>query len=151
MPSPRITVKALQDADLNLVAKLWFESWRSTGMEAAQRESEADFQRRIRQELDGWNAYVAFSESEPVGFLALVIKEGCLDQLFVAPQSQGQGIGQLLLNIAKEKLPNGFWLRTGVDNRGACAFYDDQGLTRVRTELHPRLNIPMVIYHWSSP
>jgi ribosomal protein S18 acetylase RimI-like enzyme len=149
MISPaRITMRALQDEDLNPVARLWFESWQSTGLPVAQRDIEADFQKRIRQELHRWEAYVACKQTALVGFLALIREDPCLDQLFIAPQRQRQGVGTFLLDFAKQKRPNGFWLRTGVENRGACAFYDAHGLTRARIEPHPRLGIPMVIYTW---
>jgi GNAT superfamily N-acetyltransferase len=47
---------------------------------------------------------------------------GCLDQLFVAPEVQGRGIGRTLLYLAKQKLPEGLWLWTVVDNQRACLF-----------------------------
>jgi ribosomal protein S18 acetylase RimI-like enzyme len=146
MAAFHLSIRPLQDTDLTPVARLWFESWQSTGLDVAQRDDEALFQRRIRQELDRWEAYVACREAEPVGFLALNMQDACLDQLFIAPHCQGQRVGRLLLKFAEQRLPNGFWLRTGVDNRGACAFYDAQGLSRAAVESHPRLGIPMVIY-----
>jgi GNAT superfamily N-acetyltransferase len=144
----RITIRALTETDLDLVAKLWFESWQSTGMEFTRRHDEAGFRRRIRQRFESWQAYVACRGADPVGFLALTMEDARVDQLFIAPQHQRQGVGQLLLDFAKQKLPNGFWLRALVYNRGACAFYDAQGLPRVRTETNPKLGIPMVIYRW---
>jgi GNAT superfamily N-acetyltransferase len=144
----RIIIRALKKTDLDLVAKLWFESWQSTGMEFTRRHEEPAFHRQIRQRFDGWQAYVACRGTDPVGFLALAMEDARVDQLFIAPQHQRQGVGKLLLNFAKQKLPNGFWLRALVDNRGACAFYDTQRLPRVRTELNSKLGIPMVIYGW---
>ena len=145
-----LAIKPLVASDLTAAAKLWFESWRSTGMNIALRETEATFEERIRQEFARWEAYLAL-EGTPVGFLALVMQDACLDQLFIAPQAQRRGIGRALPEFAKQRLPDGFWLHAGVDNPGACAFYDAHGLRRVRLEPHPRLGIPMIVYEWRPP
>jgi GNAT superfamily N-acetyltransferase len=66
-----------------------------------------------------------------LGFLAINKKEKALDQLFVHPGAQSLGLGGVLLEIAKTKLPRengGFWLRTAEGNLPARRFYERKGL-----------------------
>jgi ribosomal protein S18 acetylase RimI-like enzyme len=83
-----------------------------------------------------------------VGLLALKPAAGVLDQLFVAPAAQGTGVGRSLLDFAKAQLPDGFWLRTSVDNLRACRFYERNGLRPGETQPHPALGHMTVIYRW---
>ena len=83
-----------------------------------------------------------------VGFLALKPAESCLDQLFVAPAAQGRGVGRALLDVAKQVLPDGRWLRTAADHLRACRFYDRNRLRRAETGRHPTLRHRTVVYRW---
>ena len=83
-----------------------------------------------------------------VGFLALKPATGCLDQLFVAPEAQGRGIGRLLLDLAKDTLPRGLWLRTAEDNHRACRFYQRNGLRPSEQQTHPSLGHSTIVYRW---
>lgn len=60
-----------------------------------------------------------------------------LDHLYVDPAHQGQGIGTLLLDVAKARRPEGFGLWVFESNTAARAFYRAHGLVEVeRTEGH---------------
>lgn len=43
--------------------------------------------------------------------LAFRLRDGCLDQLFVAPDYHGHGIGRMLLQFTRKSLPDEIWLR----------------------------------------
>lgn len=105
---------------------------------------------RIRRESgSGWSAYLAENEAgELVGFLALKPDAKCLDQIFVAPSAQRRGVGETLLNFSKQLMPRGFWLRTAVDNIGACRFYERYGFKPGQTAIHPTLGHRTIIYTW---
>ena len=60
----------------------------------------------------------------------------------------GTGIGTALLDFAKARMPDGFWLRTSVDNRRACRFYQREGMIRGEEQTHPTLGHLTVIYRW---
>lgn len=103
--------------------------------------------RIVRELASGWSVHLADDDAGcPVGFLALKPQSRCLDQIFVAPAAQRRGVGQALLDFAKQRMPEGFWLRMAVDNRAACRFYQRCGFRRGETAAHPTLGHPTVIY-----
>src|SRR5262245_17062367 len=106
----RWSIRPYQEADLDNVARLWLESWTSTGLSIAGSTTVGELRERIERELRSkWSMFVTFS-SDLVGFLALKEDDRCLDQPFVAPAHQGRGIGQSLLAFAKGRMPTGIWL-----------------------------------------
>jgi len=144
-----IAIRRYRNQDRAATARLWLESWRSTGLPVARLATEAGNYQRIAHELaGGWVAYLARDSDRLVGFLALKPDTGCLDQLFVLPEAQGSGVGRALLDFAKERLPNGLWLRTAADNLRACRFYERHGLRATETQIHPTLGHQTVIYRW---
>ncbi|GAB3916318.1 hypothetical protein GCM10011575_24210 [Microlunatus endophyticus] len=54
-----------------------------------------------------------------------------LDDLYVAPQSQRDGLGSALLDLVKSLRPDGFGLWVFESNRPARAFYAQHGLVEV--------------------
>jgi GNAT superfamily N-acetyltransferase len=144
-----IAIRRYRDRDRAATARLWLASWQSTGLPVACLATEAGNYQRIPHELAaGWTAYLAWEEDRLVGFLALKPDTGCLDQLFVLPEAQGSGVGRALLDFAKERLPNGLWLRTAAENLRACRFYERNGLRASETQTHPTLGHQTVIYRW---
>ncbi len=144
-----IAIRPYRDQDRATAARIWYAGWHSTGLAFAQQTSEAELFERIGRELAlGWSVFLAWDDERPVGFLALRIAARCLDQLFLPPDRHGTGIGTALLDFAKEQLPDGFWLRTSVDNRRACRFYEREGMIRGEEQTHPTLGHLTVIYRW---
>jgi len=141
----------LTEKDHNALGRLWWESWQSTGLKVAQQTTEDALRRRVDQELvDGWDVTLAVRNRLLVGFLAIKPQHAVLDQLFVAPEAKGQGIGRDLLALAKAKMAGGFTLRTAVDNEAACRFYKRAGLTRSGTAVHPTLGHSIAIFRWDT-
>lgn len=70
--------------------------------------------------------WVAEIHGEVVGYLRLT--PTWLDDLYVAPAYAGQGIGSLLLDLAKSLRPDGFSLWVFEMNAPARAFYLRHGL-----------------------
>jgi len=144
-----IAVRPYRDEDRDVLAKLWLDSWRSTGLPVAKLATEAGNYDRIGRELaTGWEAHLAWDEDHLVGFLALKPATGCLDQLFVLPEARGRGIGRLLLDFAKARLPGGLWLSTAEDNHRARRFYERNGFRRSEEQTHPSLGHRTIIYRW---
>jgi GNAT superfamily N-acetyltransferase len=144
-----IAVRPYRPEDREPIARLWLDSWRSTGLPVADHVTEAGNLDRIDRELAaGWDVHLACDEDRVVGFLALKLASACLDQLFIAPTAQGAGVGWALLDFAKERLPGGFWLRTSADNLRARRFYERNGMRPGEIEPHPTFGHLTVIYRW---
>jgi len=82
-----------------------------------------------------------------VAFLAM--ENDFIDQLYVHPDYWRQGIGEMLLNFAKEKSPDHLWLYTLQVNVNARAFYEKNGFVAEKFGASPPPeNEPDVEYHW---
>ena len=85
-------------------------------------------------EVRGWirddlvarqETWVALVAGRIVGLMA--VAPGVLDQLYVAPDRLGAGIGRRLLDLAKERSPGGLILYTFQVNERARRFYERNG------------------------
>jgi ribosomal protein S18 acetylase RimI-like enzyme len=141
--------RAYSEGDLMPLARLWLESWLSTGpaVESAVTE-DSNRERIIREISSGWKVTIASEADEIVGFLATKPHQKVLDQLFIKPRAKGRGIERALLKIAMREMPGGFSLRTAADNGAACKFYERNGLSFSHTDTHPTVGYQIAIYCW---
>jgi chorismate mutase/GNAT superfamily N-acetyltransferase len=79
---------------------------------------------------DGVDVWLAHRDDELVGLLLL--EEDWLHSLYVAPALTGQGIGTVLLDVAKALRPTGLGLWVFEANAGARRFYRRHGFAEVR-------------------
>ena len=137
-------------ADLvTALAQLWLDSWRSTDTANEEVVLVEDLAARIREEAATvWEVTLAFQDDRLAGFMALRPHDNCLDQLFMAPTAKAQGLGSKLMDLAKQRLPDGMWLRTAEANHPARAFYEKRGFHLYDTDQHPTLNYTRVFYRW---
>ena len=133
-----VAIRPYREADRSEVAHVWCESALSswTG-ELRPNLREELFERLPREVHGGWSVYVATRNDRIVAMLALELPERCLRELFVDPAFQNQGVGKALLAFSKGQMPDGFWLTTSVDNRGARRFYEREGLLHRYDRPHP--------------
>ena len=92
---------------------------------------------------------VAELEEGVVGFIA--IEGAWVEHLYVAPARQGFGIGNALLQKAKELRPDGLMLWTFERNHRARSFYEQRGFVAIEFT-DGSLNeerTPDVRYHWN--
>ena len=83
---------------------------------------------RIPLEIEkGWSLYVADDAGTLAAMLALHLPDNYLDQLFVAPEYQGQGLGRTLLAFTRQHLPDEIWLRCVRENEKAWRWYEREG------------------------
>src|SRR6202011_1413269 len=80
--------------------------------------------------------------------VALRLPDGCLGQLFVAPDYKGRGLGKQLLAFARERMPNEIWLRCVRENEKAWRWYEREGFVFEREEVNPITGFMMKIYRW---
>lgn len=124
-----VQLRPYQVGDQDALVDLWYESWRSVGLQTPV-VTKADLSRRMPDDLARrWTVTVAEVDDQLLGFLALCLEEQRLDQLFVSPEAQGRGVGSELFNVAVRQMPSGFWLSTQPNNYRARAFYERRGMS----------------------
>lgn len=128
---------------------MWLDGWLSTGLSTGGDPTPAEMRQRLDHDVPNWSALaVAVADDRIVGMLALY--PGKLDQLFLAPEWKGTGVGKALFAEAKRLMPDGFTLWANIANDRARAFYESQGMAL--TALGPRPDKPEQIvahYRWT--
>jgi GNAT superfamily N-acetyltransferase len=85
----------------------------------------------------------------PVAFMAM--DNDFIDQLYVHPDQWRMGIGEALLNFARERSPAHLWLYTLQVNVNARAFYEKNGFIVEKFGVSPPPESePDVEYHWRN-
>ena len=107
-------------------------------------EDQYYFQNHILKENQVWVATVA---ERPIAFLAMNLD--FIDQLYIHPDYWRRGIGNTLLDFAREHSPKHLWLYTLQVNAAACAFYEKNGFVAEKFGVSPPPESePDVEYHW---
>jgi GNAT superfamily N-acetyltransferase len=133
------------------VARLWMESWVSTGLEEASNFLLANLRARVLREVEnGWSLFVADDGGRLAAMLALRLSDGCLGQLFIAPDYQGQGLGKRLLAFTRELMPSEIWLRCVRENDKAWRWYEREGFVFEKEEVSPTTGFMMKTYRWKK-
>ena len=140
-------------ADYDTVIDVWKQSWDSIGISNATDKAITWDMLRARlpeQVQNGWSLYVAETDAGIAGMLALELEDNHLDQLFVAPDAQSNGIGRGLLEHSKKLMPAEIWLSTAVDNVRACEWYEREGFQLERREKHLKFDRIVAYYRWKA-
>ena len=149
-----MTLPAIRPArtdEYDAVARVWMESWVSTGFGAASDLLLAQLRARILAEIaNGWSLYVADDDGKLVAMLALHVPEKHLDQLFVVPEYHGRNVGRLLLAFTRAQLPDEIWLRCVRENEKAWRWYEREGFVFEREDISPITGHTMKCYRWKK-
>ncbi|MCP4615316.1 MAG: GNAT family N-acetyltransferase [Bradyrhizobium sp.] len=133
------------------VARVWMASWVSTGLAEASNFLLANLRARVRQEIEGgWSLFVADDSGAFAAMLALHLPDKYLDQLFVAPEYQGKGIGRRLLAFTRQQLPDEIWLRCVRENEKAWRWYEREGFVYEKEEIASATGFVMKCYRWRA-
>ncbi|MFD5100534.1 GNAT family N-acetyltransferase, partial [Streptomyces albidochromogenes] len=112
--------------DAAAVAEVWLRSYDAalpTVRRAHSDDGVRDFFRYVVvPEQETW---VAESGGAVVGMMAL--EPGSIEQLYLAPEHRGRGIGDRFVRLAKERSPGGLELWTFQVNGPAHRFYERHG------------------------
>ena len=133
MTSAGFSLRAYEQRDLPAIEDFWVAAWMATGFAI-------DFYARLpwlrahlnKLAADGVEIVVGLdAEGRPAGFVTVDPSTGHLDQLCVAPSSQGGGLARALLDEAKRRSPGRIHLDVNEDNVRACRFYEREGFAVV--------------------
>ena len=81
----------------------------------------------------------------------MVLENEWVGQLYVDPTWTGQGVGSSLIDIAKERRPEGLDLWAFQSNLGALRFYERHGFVAIETtDGANEEGAPDVHYRWAS-
>jgi GNAT superfamily N-acetyltransferase len=149
MPTP--TIRAARPDEYDEIARVWMESWVSAGLEDASNFLLANLRARVPREVEkGWSLYVADDGGRIAAMLALHLPDRYLDQLFVAPDYQGKGLGRQLLAFTHEQLPDEIWLRCVRENDKAWRWYEREGFAFEKEAVEPMTGFTMKYYRWKK-
>jgi ribosomal protein S18 acetylase RimI-like enzyme len=149
MPPP--TIRPARADEYDEVARVWMNSWVSTGLEDASNFLLAKLRARVPQEIEkGWSLYVADEQGTLAAMLALHLPDRYLDQLFVAPEYQGNGLGRQLLAFTRNHMPDEIILRCVRENEKAWRWYEREGFVFEKEQVEPMTGFVMKYYRWTK-
>ena len=145
------TIRPARSDEYDEVARVWMESWVSTGLEDASNFLLAKLRARVPMEIEkGWSLYVADDGGTLAAMLALHLPNRYLDQLFVAPKYQGKSLGRQLLAFTRTHLPDEIWLRCVRENEKAWRWYEREGFVFEKEQVEPMTGFRMKYYRWKK-
>ena len=149
MPLPAIRPARTDEYDE--IARVWMNSWVSTGLEQPSNFLLATLRARIPLEVEkGWSLFAADDGGALAAMLALHLPNLYLDQLFVAPEYQGQSLGRRLLAFTRRQLPEQISLRCVRENEKAWHWYEREGFVFEKEEVEPMTGFAMKHYRWKK-
>lgn len=151
MATSGFTIRTARDDEYGEIARIWLESWVSTGLDTASGELLAKLRERISREIEqGWSLFVAEEDGRLAAMLAIHLPKKNLDQIFVAPEFQGRSLGRQLLAFTRTHLPDEIWLRCALKNEKAWRWYEREGFVFERDDISPETGLTMKCYRWKK-
>ena len=146
---PGISLRAYQTDDEDASVALWLRTWQAT-------YPALDFAERLDWWRERWRhellpvAEVVIAEANGgmIGFVTIDTATRYLDQLVVAPEYWGAGVGLDLIAEAKRLSPSGVDLDVNVDNARALAFYRKCGFAITGDGKNPITGRPIHRMSW---
>jgi ribosomal protein S18 acetylase RimI-like enzyme len=146
------TIRPARTEEFDEIARIWMNSWVSTGLAEASNFLLAQLRARVPREVEnGWSLFVAEDDDGAIAaMLALHLPKLYLDQLFVAPEYQGQSLGRQLLAFTRQHLPDEIELRCIRENEKAWRWYERQGFVYEKEQIEPMTGFMMKYYRWKK-
>jgi GNAT superfamily N-acetyltransferase len=125
-----VTIRRADAADGAAIGDVWLGSWRAT-FDFEPRHPDDDVRRWLATELlprhETWVA--VDGDGVVVGLMAL--SDAMLEQLYVAPEWIGRGVGRRFVDLAKGRRPAGLDLYCFQANSRARHFYEREGFQAI--------------------
>lgn len=145
----RLQLRPLRDGDVETVVALWRDTWHENMPGLRHPHAPGEWEQRFRDDvMKRCVVWVAQAEGQILGFVAVRLEDGYLDQLFVVQQFQRRGVGTLLLGKARELCPRGLSLHTLHRNTKARQFYEKHGFRPGRKGINVLNGQPNIEYRW---
>jgi GNAT superfamily N-acetyltransferase len=144
-------IRQARSDEYDAVARVWMESWVSTGLDQKSDALLSTLRARVPREMaNGWTLFVADAEGQLAAMLAINLPKLYLDQLFVAPFFQGRSLGRKLLAFTRQLLPDEIWLRCVRENEKAWRWYEREGFAFEHEAIEPATGRMMKYYRWKK-
>jgi putative acetyltransferase len=138
---------AARDEDASVA--LWLRSWEAT-------YPDIDFAGRLEWWRERWRStlvpaaeiVIAEANGVMIGFVTVDPRTLYLDQIVVAPEHWGTGVGPALIAEAKRISPLGLDLDVNTDNARARAFYGREGFVIIGPGTNPISGKPVCRLSW---
>ncbi|PKR46034.1 GNAT family N-acetyltransferase [Streptomyces sp. EAG2] len=124
---PAVLLRRALPADAPALAEVWLCSFAAALPTVRRAHGDEAVRGWFAHLVTGCETWGAFDGEHAVGLLVLDGDE--LDQLYLAPGRCGQGLGDRLVTLAKERRPAGLALWTFQVNTPARRFYERHGFT----------------------
>ena len=125
-----VVLRPARPGDAAAIAGVWLRSFDAALPTVRRAHSDDEVRGWIREVLlPGHEVWVAEADGAVVGMLAL--SQGWVDQLYLDPNWRGRGIGERLVELARQRQPSGLQLWTFQVNEAAQRFYERQGFVAV--------------------
>jgi GNAT superfamily N-acetyltransferase len=147
----RLVFRRAESDDAIGIGDVWLTSWRAT-FDFPPGHPDADVRRWLRDELvprsESWVAADPADGGRIVGVMAL--SDTMIEQLYLAPDWIGRGVGHRFVELAKERRPDGLELYCFQANEHARAFYEAHGFGAVAfgDGAHNEERQPDIRYAW---
>ncbi len=147
--APGISLRAYIADDEDASVALWLRTWQAT-------YPQIDFAARLGWWRERWRnellpvveVVVAETDGRIIGFVTIDAATLYLDQLVVAPEYWGSGVGLALVAEARRRSPSGLDLDVNVDNARAIAFYGKCGFVITGAGKNPITGRPIHRMSW---
>jgi putative acetyltransferase len=150
--SPAFKLRPYAAADEDAAIELWRRSWQEAYPQIDFTARLEWWRRRWREELvPTATITVATADAHLTGLVTVDPRTFDLDQLVVAPEAWGSGLGSALLAEAKRMSPAGLDLHVNQDNARAIRFYEKHGFVISGAALNWRSGAPVHRMSWRPP
>src|ERR1700686_2860829 len=145
------TIRPARPDEYDEIARVWMNSFCSTGLEAPSNFLLAKLRARVPLEVEkGWSLFGAEGCGVRAAMAARPLPRRYLDQLFVAPEYQGRSLGRTLLAFTREHLPDEIELRCVRENEKAWRWYEREGFVFEEEKVEPMTGYVMKYYRWKK-
>ena len=146
-----ISLRRYAAADEDAAIALWQRTWQQAYPQIAFAKRVEWWRARWRDELvPVATIVVAERDGIMVGLVTIERDTGYLDQLVVAPELWGSGLGRRLLDEAKQLSPEKIELHVNQDNERAIRLYAKAGFSVTGESVSKHSGLPLYVMTWRA-